>query len=69
MKLIYNQCDFMVVHDSEPEATGYMMNRVWGLFKYKLSIKTLGAWATIVSNNQDVTKFHGMKIGEFELSL
>jgi hypothetical protein len=69
MKLIYNQCDFMVVHDSEPAATGYMMDRVWGLFKYKLNIKRFGAWATIVSNTHDVTKFDGMKIGEFEINV
>lgn len=69
MKLIYNECDCMVIHDSEPATTGYMMNRVWGLFKYKLNIKRWGAWATIVSNKYDVTKFNGMKIEEFEVSI
>lgn len=69
MKLIYQKCDIMVVHDSEPEAKGYMMDRVWGLFKYKLSIKKWGAWATIVSNKYDVTKFHGMRIGVFDVSI
>lgn len=46
----------IVIHDSEPEATGYMMDKIWGLFKYRKDHKSDGAWATMVSNFIDVSK-------------
>ena len=27
-----NKCDYMIIHDSEPAATGYMLDKVWHLF-------------------------------------
>jgi|LakMenEpi03Aug12_release.lakeMendotaPanAssembly.Ray.scaffolds.fasta_scaffold405496_2 hypothetical protein len=69
IKLIHENCDFMIIHDSQPPATGYMMDKIWGLFKYKLNMKKWGDWATIVSNKHDVTKFDGMKIGNFEVNI
>ena len=59
----------MIIHDSEPQATGYMMNKVWPLFKYVIHFKQFGAWTTMVSNRHDVTKFDKMKIKEFELNV
>lgn len=69
IKLIHQKCDFIVIHDSEPQATGYMLDKIWGLFKYRLNIKTTGAWATIVSNKYDVTVFDGGKIKEHEVKV
>lgn len=47
----------LVIHDSEPAATGYMLDKIWGLFKYRIDYKTDGAWATAVSNFVDVSKW------------
>jgi hypothetical protein len=55
---IYKKCDILVIHDSEPEATGYMLDKIWHLFKYRLDIKRNGAWATMVSNKYDFSKFN-----------
>lgn len=40
----------IVIHDSEPAATGYMLDRVWGMFKYRRDHESPGAWATAVSD-------------------
>jgi hypothetical protein len=45
-----DHCDFMVIHDSEPAATGYMLYKIWPMFKYRMNYVTPGAWTTIVSN-------------------
>lgn len=45
-----NIAKIIVIHDSEPEATGYMMDKVWHLFKYRKDYTSTGAWATMVSN-------------------
>jgi hypothetical protein len=47
----------IVIHDSEPAATGYMMDKIWGMFKYRKDYESPGAWATMVSNHIDVSKF------------
>ena len=47
----------IIIHDSEPAATGYMLNKIWHLFKYRVDYKTEGAWASAVSNHIDVTKW------------
>jgi hypothetical protein len=52
-----NSAKILVIHDSEPAATGYMMDKIWHLFKYRIDWKTEGAWATAVSNFIDVSKF------------
>lgn len=40
----------IVIHDAEPAATGYMLDRIWYLFPYRINTETTGAWATLVSN-------------------
>ena len=49
-----NKCDYMIIHDSEPAATGYMLDKVWHLFHYRRNLKTEGAWATIVSTKHEI---------------
>lgn len=51
-----NTAKVLVIHDSEPAATGYMMDKIWGLFKHRRDHTSPGAWATAVSNFIDVTK-------------
>jgi len=66
IKRIYEKCDIMVIHDTQPEATGYLLERIWGLFKYRLNL-LMEEDAAIVSNKYDVTKLSGLKFGRFTL--
>jgi hypothetical protein len=53
MQLLATTTDIIVIHDSEPDHKGYMLDKIWGLFKYKVNLRRLdceGAWATAVSN-------------------
>lgn len=52
-----NSAKIIVIHDSEEAATGYMLNKIWPLFKYRVDHQSPGAWASCVSNFIDVTKF------------
>lgn len=63
IELIYKKCDILIIHDSEPEATGYMLHKIWHLFKYRLDIKRNGAWATMVSNKYDFTQLNNTTLG------
>lgn len=63
-----DRAKIMVIHDSEPAATGYMLDKIWHLFKYRCDLKTDGAWATAVSNFYDVTKWSGEVIANYTLS-
>ena len=65
--LLANKVPFIVIHDSESEATGYQLDKIWPMFKYRLNINTTGACAALVSNTFDVTQFDKMKLGEFLL--
>lgn len=48
----------VVAHDTEPAADhGYQMRSELAKFKYQLDYKSEGAWASVVSNFIDVTKF------------
>lgn len=44
----------IVIHDSEPAAIGYMLDKIWGMFKYRRNHESPGAWASIVSNQMPV---------------
>lgn len=47
-------CKIMVIHDTEPAADhGYQMRQHFSLFKYRIEVKTPGAWATMLSNDID----------------
>lgn len=48
------KAQYTVIHDTEPAATGYMLDKIWHLFKFRKDYKTDGAWASIVSNFSDV---------------
>ena len=61
--------DIFVIHDSEPVGAGdYKYETIWHLFKYRVDVKTDGAWATAVSNKIDVTKWAGKKFGKYIIS-
>jgi len=67
MKLA-NSAKIIVIHDSEPEATGYMLDTIWHLFKFRCDLKTNRAWATAVSNIYDVSKWSGECVANYTLS-
>ena len=56
IELLKDNTDIIVVHDSQPEATGYMLDKIFHLFKYKVDYKEFGDWATMLSNTIDITK-------------
>ena len=59
----------IVCHDTEPAADhGYQMRQHFGKFKYAAEVKTSGAWATILSDEIDVTKYDGEKFGNYTIT-
>ena len=64
-----DEFDIIVMHDSEPTGAGdYRYEKIWHLFKYRADVKTNGAWASMVSNTIDVTKFKGNSFEQFAIS-
>lgn len=60
----------IVCHDTEPAADhGYQMRQHFPLFKYKVEVKTNGAWATALSNEIDITKWDGETFGDYKISV
>lgn len=68
VKRLAEFADIIVIHDSEEAATGYMLSKIWHLFKYRLNYNRLGggAGATAVSNKIDLNRFRGLKLGQFQ---
>jgi len=64
IKRLYDKCDIIVIHDTQPEATGYLLDKIWHLFKYRINLIMPDA-ATAVSNKYDLTKFDGLKFKNF----
>ena len=61
--------DIMVIHDSEPIGAGdYKLEPLWKHFKYRVDVKTDGAWATAVSNTIDLEDFKGKKFSKYIIS-
>lgn len=46
-----NVAKVIIIHDSEPEATGYMLDKIWHLFPYKIDHKFDNAMTSLVSNH------------------
>jgi len=53
-----DKCEYMIIHDSEPAAYGYMLDKIWHLFAYRKNLKTEGAWATIVSIKNEIPEIN-----------
>lgn len=53
-----DKCEYMIIHDSEPAAYGYMLDKIWHLFPYRKNLKTEGAWATIVSIKNEIPEIN-----------
>lgn len=46
----------IVVHDSETAATGYMLDRIWGLFKWRKDVMDGNTGASAISNFVDLNE-------------
>ena len=65
IQLLADMADYIVIHDSEPAATGYMLDRIWHLFPHRRNLITPGAWATIVSRRHHIPE---IQVDGFEIS-
>jgi hypothetical protein len=64
-----DKADIIVFHDSEIGGAGnYQYDRILPLFQYQLHYNRHGggAGASMVSNKIDVSKFKGLKLGQFQ---
>lgn len=57
----------IVIHDTEPRSSGYMLEKIWPLFKYRSNIVTEEPYAdsAAVSNFIDVTKWSGTRFVDY----
>jgi len=69
IELLKDNFEIIVIHDTEPIGAGdYKYETIWHLFKYRVDVKTDGAWATAVSNTIDVSKWAGKEYKEYKIS-
>lgn len=54
IQLLADKTEYMVIHDSEPAATGYMLSKIWHLFPHRRDLVSPGAWATLVSRRHPI---------------
>lgn len=60
----------IVVHDAEPEMNdSYLLESIWGLFKYRVFTKKDKIWAAAVSNHIDLNKHEGEMIGSYKIEI
>lgn len=65
-----NTKGIIIIHDSEPTGAGdYQVRPLFSLFKYKVEVKTSGAWATALSNEIDITKWDGEVFGDYKIEI
>lgn len=68
LAILKDKVKILIVHDSEPVGSGnYKLDKIWHLFKYKVNLKSEGAWATALSNHIDVTKWGGQELVGFKI--
>lgn len=70
--ILSDKADILVLHDSEENGGGeYFYEKIWGLFKYRVNInkESGGAGASAISNKFDVTKWEGMELAGFKITL
>lgn len=70
LAILKDKVKILVVHDSEPVGSGnYKLDKIWHLFKYRVNLKSDGAWATALSNHIDVTKWSGQELAGFKIEV
>lgn len=66
--IMKDKADIIVIHDTEPEATGYFLDKIWRLFSYRINFKVGNVGASAVSNSIDLRKFVGEQIGNYTVT-
>ncbi len=65
-----SRCEVVVLHNTEPNAnSGYQFSTIWGLWRWKVDVKTDGAWASAVSNSIDLSKWRGRRAGPYVVTM
>lgn len=65
-----DRCEIIVIHDTEIEASGYMLYKIWPLFSSRVDcINPMGkgAEASAVSNKIDLTSWVGISHKNFKI--
>lgn len=58
IEMFKGRCEYLIAHDTEPAAdNGYKMRSVLKTFRFMKDFESPGAWATVVSQVNDVSKF------------
>lgn len=68
MAIMKDRADIVIIHDSEPEAIGYMLDKVWPLYRSRINLTGSKTWASAVSNSIDLSIFVGQIIGEYKVT-
>jgi len=68
MAIMKDRSDIIVVHDSEPAATGYLLDKIWPLYKYRINLTGGNTWASAVSNTIDLSIFVDQIFGEYKVT-
>jgi hypothetical protein len=61
--------DIIVIHDTESDAVGYMYDKIWRLFRYRINFMVGTVGASAVSNSIDLSKFVGEQFGNHKVTL
>lgn len=68
MRLLH-RCEILVLHDTEPAAEqGYGWPRIWPEFRFRVDVKSDGAWSTALSNSRELTRWRGLRHGPYVVS-
>lgn len=68
MAIMKDRADIVVVHDSEPKAIGYMLDKIWPLYNYRVNLIGESVQASAVSNSIDLSKFEGQIFGQYKVA-
>lgn len=69
MAIMKDRADIIIVHDSEPNGKGYMLDKVWPLYRYRIDLTGGNTWASAVSNSIDLSIFVGQIFGEYKVTI
>lgn len=67
IRLLRDRAQVIVIHDSEPESTGYLLDRIWPLFPYRVETRSDGAWTAAVSNTIDLRRWVDLAPGGYRI--
>ncbi len=55
IKKFKDNCDYMVIHDTQPQANVYYRySHIWSLFKYRYDYTKIIPWTSVVSNVKEL---------------